>query len=208
MSSFENFTKKYERRHETSYLKAPKGFYQKLIDLMGKDNDILDVGSGNMEYTKMFAHTNNVTAIDLIDQEKRPYIDFKKANAENFKLDKDFDIILLNNLIEHVLDQKKVMINCDRHLRPGGRIILITPNPNYILRRFDFLLGKPLQEYNDQHLHLLSVSETKRLCGDSMLKVEKMIPVLSFGVSFLGDFLGRLWPSLFASNIIYVVKSI
>jgi len=41
-----------------------------------------------------------------------------------------FDVITMNHVIEHVHDPVALMTECHRILRPGGRLILTTPNAN------------------------------------------------------------------------------
>lgn len=39
-----------------------------------------------------------------------------------------FDAVLMNNVIEHVPDAVQVLATCHRMLRPGGRLVVLTPN--------------------------------------------------------------------------------
>ncbi|MBJ6122138.1 class I SAM-dependent methyltransferase [Sphingomonas mollis] len=42
--------------------------------------------------------------------------------------DASFDAIVMNNVIEHLPDTLAVMKECARILRPGGRVVMVTPN--------------------------------------------------------------------------------
>jgi SAM-dependent methyltransferase len=52
------------------------------------------------------------------------------ANAEYFELDiKDFDLIVLGDIIEHVSNPGLALDNANRHLQDNGKIVITTPTP-------------------------------------------------------------------------------
>ncbi len=51
------------------------------------------------------------------------------GNAEDFDLGRTFDVVVACDLIEHVEDLSGFLDSCDRHLAPGGKILISTPNP-------------------------------------------------------------------------------
>jgi 2-polyprenyl-3-methyl-5-hydroxy-6-metoxy-1,4-benzoquinol methylase len=53
------------------------------------------------------------------------------ADAEGFALDRQFDVIVAGDIIEHLGDLNGFITSCKRHLRPGGRLLVSTPNPWY-----------------------------------------------------------------------------
>ena len=53
------------------------------------------------------------------------------ANAECFDLGCTFDVIVAGDIIEHLEDFNGFLESCKSHLRPGGRLIISTPNPWY-----------------------------------------------------------------------------
>ncbi len=53
------------------------------------------------------------------------------GNAENFDLGKQFDVIVAGDLIEHLGDLRGFLMSCQSHLRPGGKLLISTPNPWY-----------------------------------------------------------------------------
>lgn len=58
------------------------------------------------------------------------------GNAESFNLNSQFDTIVAGELIEHVSNPGLFLEECRRHLKPGGRVVLSTPNafsPMYFL---------------------------------------------------------------------------
>ncbi len=53
------------------------------------------------------------------------------ADAQNFDLNRQFDVIVAGDIIEHLEDFHGFFESCKRHLRPSGQILISTPNPWY-----------------------------------------------------------------------------
>jgi 2-polyprenyl-3-methyl-5-hydroxy-6-metoxy-1,4-benzoquinol methylase len=75
--------------------------------------------------------------------------------------DADFDIAVLDNVLEHVEDRERTLDEIDRVLRPGGLLYLVTPkpfalhslvsDPHYALAGL-VLLPRPLQKWYFERL--------------------------------------------------------
>ena len=65
-----------------------------------------------------------------------------------------FDVVALSHVLEHALDPVSLLEACRRVLKPGGRLVVVTPNVRSLLhRRFKrncFLLDPP------RHIHLFN----------------------------------------------------
>lgn len=53
------------------------------------------------------------------------------GDAQNFELGRQFDCIVAGDLIEHLEDLSGFLECCKRHLRPGGSLLITSPNPWY-----------------------------------------------------------------------------
>ncbi len=53
------------------------------------------------------------------------------GDAQSFRLDRTFDVIFAGDVIEHMDDFGGFLECCSSHLRPGGRLLISTPNPWY-----------------------------------------------------------------------------
>lgn len=103
-----------------------------------KQNDIavLDVGGGSGELlTSIRASDPRVkrtVVVDLGDNGKEAAIAaghiFHHGTFEHFETDERFDVLFLMNLIEHVADPLAVLVKAKELLRPGGRVVIQTPN--------------------------------------------------------------------------------
>jgi SAM-dependent methyltransferase len=55
------------------------------------------------------------------------------ADATNFDIGRQFDVVVAGELIEHLLNAKGFLESVRKHLRPGGFLVLTTPNANCLL---------------------------------------------------------------------------
>lgn len=61
------------------------------------------------------------------------------GNAEDFALDRTFDMVIAAELIEHLNNPGLFLACARRHLKEGGQLVLTTPNPFYPKRQFEIL---------------------------------------------------------------------
>jgi SAM-dependent methyltransferase len=79
--------------------------------------------------------------------------------ARNIEIDDlgfrdEFDTVLLVALIEHILNQRHLLQQCHRALRPGGVLVITTPTPfgNDIVHRTGARLGLFHKSVADHHV--------------------------------------------------------
>lgn len=110
-----------------------------------KEKDVLDLGcvQHNPEnyksrywLHKALAHVaNTLEGLDLYEdgieylREHGYHVHF--GNAEGFDLGKQYDVIVAGDIIEHLEDLRGFLTSCRSHLRPGGKLLISTPNPWY-----------------------------------------------------------------------------
>jgi len=93
---------------------------EKFLSRHASDKRVLDIGSGGSSYGRFFP---NRLSVD-IDPERKPDM---VADAHNLPFkDGEFELVLCTEVLEHVLDPKKVISEISRVLKPGGRVILTT----------------------------------------------------------------------------------
>ncbi len=54
------------------------------------------------------------------------------GDARDFDLHRTFDVVFAGELIEHLDDVRGFLTSVRRHLEPGGRLVLTTPNAFYV----------------------------------------------------------------------------
>src|ERR1700738_2166349 len=91
---------------------------------------VLDVGCGIGTYVrKVRAYTDYAFGVD-VDEERVaggavdvPNLAVSSAESLPFS-DASFDVLILNEVIEHVVDDRRAIAECLRILRPGGRVVI------------------------------------------------------------------------------------
>lgn len=74
------------------------------------------------------------------------------ADVQEMHLGEAFDVIVGGELIEHIENPGRFLNNMRSHLAPGGRLILTTPNPFYLLEQLQILLFGRLHLFNAEHV--------------------------------------------------------
>jgi SAM-dependent methyltransferase len=111
--------------------------------------DFLEVGVGAGIYTVQLAALGAVTALDI-----NPAFLARVAHLKNVRTvagDIRFfdeagvaDIALCSEVIEHIVEGGETLCNLHRALRPGGYLVLTTPNRQSPLERLSRLIDYPL----------------------------------------------------------------
>lgn len=96
---------------------------------------LLDVGCGNGFFLDQMRRLGwNVEGVELdgmaasVARTKFELEVFQGSLEEAKFPDKYFDAITINHVIEHVLDPIGLLKECRRMLRPGGKLVVMTPN--------------------------------------------------------------------------------
>lgn len=121
------------------------------VEYMGKDRHILDVGAGDGAISELFyKNSNTVVAMDLpevlatVPEERKSWLKLVEWDASKkpwpFQ-DGEFDGMFMGEIIEHFIDLEPPMSEARRVLKPGGRLILTTPNATRWLNRIAMLIG-------------------------------------------------------------------
>lgn len=89
----------------------------------------------NLLHKKIAEANPNVLGVDIDPEGTKVLNDagYKVivADVETMDLQRQFDTIVAGELIEHLENPGKWLRNMHRHLKPGGVIIVSTPNPFY-----------------------------------------------------------------------------
>lgn len=113
-----------------------------------EDRWILDVGCGIGTYVRKFRNfSNHVHGID-VDEERvatggRDLPNLQVSASEHLPYpDNTFDVVVLNEVIEHVNDDQQTITECLRVLQPGGKVVIFAPNRGYFFETHGIYLGK------------------------------------------------------------------
>ena len=106
-----------------------------ILDLPASQiGELLDVGCGNGEFIeRMRALGWSVSGVDpdpkAVSHARSRGLYVFNGMVSDLPAKKQFDVITLNHVIEHVIDPVDLLCHCRNRLRPGtGRLVMTTPN--------------------------------------------------------------------------------
>ncbi len=172
----------------TSKESASSGAHHKAYSLLrGRvpDGDILDIPCGSGSFTRRLVEGGYaVTASDIAPHAAIPDVPFKTADMNRplpFN-DESFDAVVSIEGIEHIERPFDFVRECRRVLKPGGVLLLTTPNVSSLRSRWRwFLTGfhnkckYPLEETNPQprhHITMLSYPQTRYMLHTNGFHIE------------------------------------
>ena len=161
---------------------VPKGLtsqpqiYGRILPMLPKDKSlrILDVGAGEGYFTKLLKEAgHDVEALDYVEEDfVVKGVPFHQADlSQKIPLpDNEYDCVVSIEVIEHVENHFHFMRELLRITKPGGMVILTTPNVSSMTSRWYFLrygfndcapmpLDPHLEEYWMEHINPISVPE-------------------------------------------------
>jgi SAM-dependent methyltransferase len=176
---------------------------------LARGKHVLDVGvvdhftdSGqhlHRQLTRAAAECLGVDVLhDGIEALRREGFNVRVCDITRETIDGAFDVIVAGELIEHLGYPEALFQLGRRNLVPGGRLVLTTPNPYYLGRIRDALLGRSRD--NADHVTLWGPSGIAEMAARQGLRLDRYRGVsisnarTLFGklLLFLGPLLGRL----------------
>ena len=101
---------------------------------------VLDAGAGfgqysyyisrrfpNVRITAMDLDQSRVEGLKIFARKFCPNLECLQANAVNLNINAEFDLILCTDVLEHIYDDTKVIVNFYRALKRNGKLILNVP---------------------------------------------------------------------------------
>jgi ubiquinone/menaquinone biosynthesis C-methylase UbiE len=141
------------------------------LDQIPRGGRVLDAGCGRSLFTEIrpeWPFTIVAADVDhellLSRSQEHPRVRWVVADARPLPFrDQAFDALFAGELIEHLVDPRPGLAEFARVLRPGGTLVLTTPNR----RRLANLVDGSERPYSPDHLSELSFDEARELIADS-----------------------------------------
>jgi SAM-dependent methyltransferase len=198
----------------------PYGGHERLLELAGSPGRVLDVGCSSGYLARRLVDRGAVVVgIDSDEQaaeEARAVCEqVVVGDVESMPLpfpEHSFDVVLCGDLIEHLRDPEAFLARVRPLLRPGGRLVLTTPNVANWAMRLGLLAGR--WRYTDRgildrtHAHLFtkkSLEQALDRSGYRVVEFDVTAPVPGVGthaVERAAHALARLRPSLLAYQFV------
>jgi len=192
------------------------GGHAKLLRLVGDGKRVLDVGCSSGYLARpLVARGCTVVGIeqdeDAAEQAGEVCAEVLVGDAETLELPFEpasFDVVLCGDLLEHLRDPGAFLARVRPFVRPGGRLVLTTPNVANWSMRLSLLGGR--WRYTERgildrtHVHLFTrktLVETVEGAGFRIVELDHTAPVPRFGtpaVERVAHALARVRPSLLA----------
>jgi len=157
------------RRHEVAYLRC--------VDICA-GRDVLEAGCGEGYGADLIASVaRRVVAVDYDAgtvahvRARYPRVAVVAANLASLPVpDGSVDVVVNFQVIEHLWDQPQFITECLRVLRPGGQLLMSTPN------RITFTPGSDTP-VNPFHTRELNATELRELLTDGGFRIDGMFGV-------------------------------
>ena len=137
----------------------PKFENSKLLDLGCGQGHFTDVIKKTYTNYEVFGLDYSISAIDFANSNFKN-IDFVVANAYSPPYPNEyFDVVVLNNIWEHVPDPLNLLKSISRVLKPNGNLIISTPSRYRLTNLIKALLGKKIIFMSEHHVTEYTVGQ-------------------------------------------------
>lgn len=135
----------------------PKTSKLDLIVGKSRDKSVLDLGCVDHDHVYAVEDPEwmhgvirsvaaKVVGVDILAEEVQilramGYDSIIPGDALTIRLEESFDVIIIGDLIEHVTNPEALLSTATYHLRPGGEVIITTPNPFFINQTLSILMA-------------------------------------------------------------------
>jgi 2-polyprenyl-3-methyl-5-hydroxy-6-metoxy-1,4-benzoquinol methylase len=222
-----------------SYLRASSGYERHwavpqdpldrsgtLLEWVGAGKRVLDVGCSTGYISRALVERGCcVTGIEvdpLAAEQARAYceavhvLDLNSPDWVANLPEREFDVVLLADVLEHLIDPGRVLCQVRSLLHTNGSLVISLPNVVHWNTRLRFLMGQfeyqAVGTLDHTHLRFFTKKTARELIESSGYRVVRFHPAVGGGrlgrARLLWQWLGYLLPGLFAYQLLFEVKKV
>lgn len=170
------------------------------------DARVLDVGCGSGLFWQSLGRHPHTVGVDysigMCSRARARGLQALHADAYSLPFaDNQFDLVYSAEVLQYVTDLSGLFLELTRVCRPGGRIVVSTPNSRSIVRRINRFIHPPSSDWENPNIlrtatDVISIAESAHLSLDSAVWIHTPLMLLhrSRSANYIGDSL--------ASNIV------
>ncbi|NPV01305.1 MAG: class I SAM-dependent methyltransferase [Brevinematales bacterium] len=186
-----------------------------------KNPKIIDLGCGPGHLCKSIHEKGfpvigvdiSENSLKLVREKGIPTIKADLQEKLPFK-DDELDILVASEVVEHIFDTETFMSELKRVMKPGGSIIITTPNVASLARRFLLFFGKnPYLDYklsgtagHVRYFTFKNMRDFARQFGLKVVSLETDAVNLSGSGKLYSRLLGKIFPTFGKTIILQCVK--
>lgn len=125
-----------------------------VLDLGAVQHDLEKTENDDWLHAHLVERFDTVVGVDMLADEVEALRDrgyqMRRADATDMSLDVTADTVVAGELIEHVDNPGGLVASARDHLRPGGRLVITTPNPWAVVHLRRLFTGK--HHVNEEHV--------------------------------------------------------
>lgn len=165
------YLKTAEARGRSNYLQVKKILGERIRSV----KSVFEIGAGSGSMLKCFKDDDRIevggleTNAFFCDFSESSFnIKLQNTSVEHMVTDKQYDLIVAIDVIEHVISLNKFMEIIGKLMEMGGRLVIVTPNRESLVAK---MLGKSWWHIRPPHLYYLSSENVVELAKQQNLKL-------------------------------------
>ena len=191
---------------------------QKVISLIESGKNVLDLGCFSGYLIKKLEEKGNYVVGTDSNPEFIKHCRSKELNVMDADCERElpfedssFDVVVAGELIEHIYDTDKFLNECNRVLKPGGELIITTPNLGFWKHRIKLLLGLNMPfEYGHvglfvNHIRYFNLASFKRAISGHGFLLKRVETSYYFSGNDGNSFLNIFIPNIFKNHGFHII---